>query len=199
MDHVWRYTNILVFAAALVIHRFVGPVITGVIDPVFQRSATLTKLLVPALIATTLTLSLRIPLFVRERSFRLSFAHGGALLSFGMALGGFWFLKKSELGAEHVAASFTISTFVGFLLMAYKAGTEVRFTRLFLAMLKPALSAVGSFLVFRKLVVHAEMGWLLVLIPGIICVYAAFLFALRGLEIRDWDRLLALFGKKLRN
>jgi len=47
MDHVWRYTNILVFAAALVIYEFAGPIITGIVDPAFQRSAVLIKLLDP--------------------------------------------------------------------------------------------------------------------------------------------------------
>lgn len=195
MYHVWRYTNILVFAAALLILRYANPVITHFIDPAFARSALLTRLLVPALIATTLTLCLRIPLFVRERSSRLLIAHGSALVVFILLLAGFRWIHKGTILTEHVAGFFSISTVVGLLLMAFNAGTRIPLGRLLWAFLKPAMAAAGTYVILLRVFPGDHTAFFLS-VPAAVAVYLLLLFMVRGMETRDRERLMELIGRR---
>ena len=195
MMHVWRYSNILVFAAGCIIATYADPLIGIMADETFLQSSKLTVYLIPALIAGTLMLCLRIPLFARERSSRLLIAHGGSLILFIGSVFALHRILGESFAATHIALSFSGASIAGLVLMAINSGTGIPFRKLALASLKPAIAGCCTYLLFSAIRPGNHL-LALVTAPGALAVYLLLLFLLRGMEWRDWDRALALLGKK---
>jgi O-antigen/teichoic acid export membrane protein len=193
MRHVWRYTNIVVLGAAMLVLCYAGPLVTVVVGGAFLKTAVLIKLLVPAFVATTLTLCVRIALFAREKSLRLLVSHGGALLAFTAIMAGIWFSGKS-ITSESIAVVFSISCVLGFALMAFRSGTRVPPGELMLSVLKPLVAAAVVWQGLHALDLQGHM--LLLSAPLALAAYMAVLLAVRGLEVRDWHRVLELTGRR---
>ncbi|MCU0611493.1 MAG: hypothetical protein MUE60_06860 [Candidatus Eisenbacteria bacterium] len=193
MHHVWRYTNIVVFAVAMFVVCYAEPLVVAVVGAAFQRTAVLTRLLVPAFVATTLTLCVRISLFTQEKSFRLLIAHGGALVVFMCLLAGLW-MTSPAVSSEMIALAFSLSSLVGFTLMIVKAGMRVPARSLLFSTVKPVVAAGAVCLGVQAL--HPEGRWLIVSAPLAVLTYLVVLLVVRGLEWRDWHRLLDLVGRR---
>lgn len=192
MTHVWRYTSIVVFAIAMLIVCYVEPLIVAVVGAAFRPTATLTILLIPAFIATTLTLCVRIALFAREKSIRLMAAHGGALAILIGLMATLWAGGRS-VSSRSAAVVFSISSVAGFLFMAFRAGMEIPFSKALLAILRP-LAAAGAVCTATR-VLPLRGPWSLVCSPLAVLAYVAVLLVVRGLEWRDWHRLKSLLGR----
>lgn len=192
MHHVWRYTNIVVFAAASLIVSYAEPLVATVVGPAFTKTAVLIRLLVPAFAVTTLTLCVRIPLFAQEKSLRLLVAHCGALVAFVAMVGGWW-LWRPPVTSEAIALAFSVSSIVGFMLMVYRSGTQVAGKKLLVSAVKPIIAAG---LVCQCIGVIGPRGpWLVASVPLVLVAYLLVLLAVRGLEWRDWHRVLGLMGR----
>jgi len=193
MHHVWRYTNIVVLGAAMLVLCYAEPLVVVVVGPAFLKTAMLIKLLVPAFVATTLTLCVRIALFAREKSLRLIISHGGALLAFVIIMATLW-LSKHSISSAGIALVFSISSALGFVLMAVRSGTGVPRGKLALSTLRPLVAAGAVCHGVRAL--HLQGHWLLLSAPLALAAYVFVLFAVRGLQRRDWHRLLELVGRR---
>jgi O-antigen/teichoic acid export membrane protein len=195
IHHVWRYTNVLVFFAGLVLMLYAEPILSVVTGTAFRSSARPTQLLVPALIAATLTLCLRIPLFAEERAKRLLISHGAAFIALVITLGAISSFRESAMSINTVAVVFSISTTIGLITMAVLTSMPVRATKLIFSLLKPALAAGVTYAVI-SLLPHEELAHLAATIPLAIVVYIVLLWIMHGLEFRDWDRFQALIGRR---
>ncbi|MBN1426527.1 hypothetical protein JXA88_18410 [Candidatus Fermentibacteria bacterium] len=192
MHHVWRYTTIVVFAAAALIICYAEALVLAIVGPVFAKTAVLIRLLVPAFAAMTLTLCVRIALFAQEKSFRLLVAHGGALIAFVVMVGGWW-LVRPPMTSEAIALAFSLSSVVGFALMAFHSGTGVSGTTLLVSVVKPIIAAI---LVCQSIRVIGPQGpWLVASVPLALVGYLLVLLVIRGLERRDWHRVMGLMGR----
>jgi O-antigen/teichoic acid export membrane protein len=192
--HVWRYTSVLVFFAGLLLFLYAEPMISLVTGKAFQRSALPTQLLIPALVAATLTLCLRIPLFADEKAKRLLISHGAAFFVLVSVLGVAGWFTPSKMSINTVALVFSISTTIGFVAMACLTRMRVAVHRLVFSLLKPALAALATVVVIR-IISPRDFYRLLATIPLAVLVYMLILLVIRGLEFRDWDRFQALIGR----
>ncbi len=193
MYHVWRYTNILVFGASPLLAYCAEPLVVIVVGEPFRKASLLIRLLVPAFVASTLTLCVRIAPFARGRAWHLLLAHVGALAAFLAVVGGCRIAGVAISGTT-IATAFSLAAAAGLVLMTVGAHLSVPLGKLLLATFRPASAAAALWVGLQRL--HLSGPWQLAAVAPGAFAYLVALFLVRGLEWRDWHRLLALVGRR---
>jgi O-antigen/teichoic acid export membrane protein len=189
LNHVWRYTNVLVFLEVVVLAGFPRALLTLVLGDAFAPAAPYVAALVPGTVLVTWLLFYRLILFAHERKRDIFFAHLFNLASFILLLA----ILLPLVGGLGTVLAFSAAMLPGFLYCRAKARALVREPASERGVWIPLAASVLAVVAARAGGAAGTVGFFL---PISVAAYVLLLVAGGWLNLADWRRLSVVFGRE---